>query len=409
MILSSKTSLKFANAGKQRQLAFIIDEYKRVVNCFVDILWPTEKVSVLLPKEITAQVETCLSARLLQCAGKQASAIVRGTRQKQSKRLWQINAFKKADQFKKARKLQVIYDSKKMSKPAIDAVNPELDSRFVKIDLYNHTSFDGWLHLSSLGNRLLLDLPFKKTKHLNKLIAMNGKMKAGVRLSKSESTLMVDVPLLTAKHKAKKVLGVDIGVNSCLSTFDGKKSEQSSKNVHGHDLNSIGTILARRKRGSKGFLRAQRHRTNYINWCMNKIDWRSTKILRIEKIRHLRFGKNTSRKLKHFTYKPILDRLKLVAAQYDVRVEEISPTYTSQRCSDCGWTRRSNRAGQQFTCTACGHSANADENAACNIQANLPAIGKKDRLLHKNRTGFYWHEASKEPIVPCVKEATVGS
>lgn len=52
------------------------------------------------------------------------------------------------------------------------------------------------------------------------------------------------------------------------------------------------------------------------------------------------------------------------------RVERTSAAYTSQRCSACGHTAPGNRKSQAvFLCVACGHRANADVNAACNIAA----------------------------------------
>jgi putative transposase len=52
------------------------------------------------------------------------------------------------------------------------------------------------------------------------------------------------------------------------------------------------------------------------------------------------------------------------------RVEKIPAAYTSQTCSVCGHTAAENRESQAvFRCRACGHEANADINAACNIAA----------------------------------------
>jgi putative transposase len=52
------------------------------------------------------------------------------------------------------------------------------------------------------------------------------------------------------------------------------------------------------------------------------------------------------------------------------RVEKISPTFTSQRCSACGHVAAQSRTSQsRFRCTACGFAAHADTNAALNIAA----------------------------------------
>jgi putative transposase len=48
----------------------------------------------------------------------------------------------------------------------------------------------------------------------------------------------------------------------------------------------------------------------------------------------------------------------------------VNPAYTSQRCSECGYIDSDNRESQSvFVCKACGHTDNADVNAAKNIEA----------------------------------------
>ena len=58
------------------------------------------------------------------------------------------------------------------------------------------------------------------------------------------------------------------------------------------------------------------------------------------------------------------------------RVEYVPAAYTSQRCYACGTVDREARESQAvFRCRACGHSANADVNAALNIAAGHAARG----------------------------------
>jgi putative transposase len=55
-------------------------------------------------------------------------------------------------------------------------------------------------------------------------------------------------------------------------------------------------------------------------------------------------------------------------------VVPVDPKHTSQRCSACGHTAPGNRPSQKlFQCLSCGHSENADVNAAKNI---LQALGR---------------------------------
>ena len=52
------------------------------------------------------------------------------------------------------------------------------------------------------------------------------------------------------------------------------------------------------------------------------------------------------------------------------RVEKVRAAYTSQRCSACGHVASESRKSQAvFRCVACGFTANADVNSACNIAA----------------------------------------
>lgn len=62
--------------------------------------------------------------------------------------------------------------------------------------------------------------------------------------------------------------------------------------------------------------------------------------------------------------------LQYKAAWSGVLLVAVPPAYTSQACSSCTHTAAENRKSQaRFECVACGHSENADRNAAKNILA----------------------------------------
>ena len=92
--------------------------------------------------------------------------------------------------------------------------------------------------------------------------------------------------------------------------------QKSKQDIHGWDLNKINERLSTRKKGSFGFKRTESHRTNYINAQLNHINWDEIKELRIENIKHLRRGKHTSRKLTHFIYGQIFNKLELRANEF---------------------------------------------------------------------------------------------
>lgn len=399
MIKSTKTTLKFSNKKKLDAVTTFVDEYRRVVSLFVDILWDMDDIKCLLDKELTDRVDTWLAARAIQCAGKQASGIVRGCRKKQSKRLFQINKFKKMGMFKKSRILKKIYDNVKLSKPNIQLVQPELDARFVQIDLENPTSFDGWLTLSSLGNKLKIVIPFKKTKHFKKMLEL-GTLKNGVRLSKESITLMFELndPLPITDGK---VVGIDIGLLTTLTCSDGQTIDADK---HGHTYSSICQKLSRKKKGSKNFQQTDKHRNNYIHWAINRLNLNGVKKVNLERIKHLRRGKKSSRLLSHWNYAELVGKLEEKLNDAGVQINKVSPTYTSQRCSRCGWTRKRNRKGKQFKCGQCSFECDSDLNGSLNISLDLPSIKKEERLQRKNIAGFFWNVVSEVPIVPHVKQ-----
>ena len=397
MIRSTKITLKYSNKGKRETLSDFIDEYKRVTAIFVDLLWDLEKISSKLDNSLTSQVKgSWLSARAIQAAGKQASGIVRGTRKKQNQTIWKIGDFKSKGEFKKARKLQVYFDKKLVSKPTLVSVQPELDSRFCEISLeQNSTSFDGWIKLRCLGNKLKIDVPFQRHKHFNEMLS-KGKIKAGIRLSKKNITLMFELPEVP-KRAEGFVIGVDIGI---LTTFSLSDNQVINTGNHGWTYNTICEKLSRQTKGSKNFEQTVKHRSNYIHEMVNKIDLTGIKQVNRERIVGLRKGCNSSRKLKHFNYAEIFEVLDNRLISEGVLSNKVSPTYTSQRCSACGWVLKANRAGKRFKCKSCSFELDADLNASRNISLYLPAISKEERLKQANRKGFYWNVLSEEFIVP---------
>ena len=319
LILSSKCSLKFCNLGKLSNLKKFITEYKNVVSKVIDILWDEEKIHSLVSKQYTSKISSWISARAIQCAAKQAAGIVKGVKSKQSKRLYQINKFLKEGEFKKAKKLKSIYDSAKISKPKIDNIECELDERFVKINITKINHFDIWVTLSSLGDKIKIHIPVQNHKHLKKMLEV-GVIKKGVRVSCKEICFNFDVE--PRKNNSKNILGLDIGKKSAISCSD---SSVINKCPHGHDFESICKKLTRRKKGSKNFKKAQKHRSNYLRYVVNKINLNDIGQVNREDIKNLRKFKNVSRAMKHWNYSELFDVLDLRLEKAGVLLNKINP------------------------------------------------------------------------------------
>lgn len=403
IIKSSKLSIKFANSNKKKFLSSFVDNYQQLVKQYVDIFWEMDKVPLFLSKEITESISTNLSARIQQCAGKQASGIVRGTRKKQEQRLWRIKKLYDEGKNKQARKLESIYKKKIISKPEISNLECELDERFIKQDFSNDTSFDGWITISSIGNHQKIIIPVKRTKHFNELKRRSNSLLKGIRLSKDKITFNFKIEKPEIKLIGSTI-GIDVGHCNVISCSDGF---QTIENNHGYNLSTITKVLSGKKKGSRAFKKTQHHRKNYIHWCINQLNLSNVKEVRLENIKNLRKGRRTSRLLSHWTYTEIFEKLESYCSDAGVQIKKVNPTYTSQRCSCCGRVRKANRKGKQFICDSCGYTQDSDLNASLNISFELPQISKEVRLLNLNRKGFFWLESGfyldslgLEPIVP---------
>lgn len=89
------------------------------------------------------------------------------------------------------------------------------------------------------------------------------------------------------------------------------------------------------------------------------------------------------------------------AERYGRELRLVNPAFTSQCCSCCGHTEKSNRKTQaDFCCVQCGHSENADTNAAKNVLAaglaESPERGQAKRTAESQRQ-------------PCVKSQAAGN
>jgi transposase len=197
------------------------------------------------------------------------------------------------------------------------------------------------------------------------------------------------------KEETKKegvLVGIDTGINACYTmsnNYPDQENRQSGKDVHGHDLHSITTKLARKKNGSKAFERAKEHQKNYIHWTINKINFDGVKSVNIEKISNYRKGKRTSRLLNFFPHRFVEECLKDKCKLQGVLVSDSSSAFRSQRCSKCGYVDPMNRKGKNFRCKHCSFHTDADCNASDNHEIELPSANFI-RFLPRRPRKFFW-------------------
>lgn len=91
-------------------------------------------------------------------------------------------------------------------------------------------------------------------------------------------------------------------------------------------------------------------------------------------------GRESQRRLHAWSFAQLRGFLAYKAEGKGCQVVGIDPRHTSQACSRCGYTHRSNRRSQSlFLCRECGFQLNADLNAARNIAGkHLAGVGIPD-------------------------------
>lgn len=382
MIRTSKISSYLTNIHKKQRLIEFIDDYKQVVQEFIDLLWNQLNDKYECPKFVstTDYHHPALSQRAIKCASTQACSMVKAATEQKRKLIWTI------EQLSKNPNNDVSVLKEKLEK--IKVVKPSLPYKFkcelnsICCDLLQRNGI-WFIQLKSIGKKFdKIRIPIKPHRQTLKWKKI-GKVKNSFLVSENFVDIRFEV-----ENKLKtegRTVGLDQGIVTCVSLSDGQVSVE---NEHGWNLSKILNKLSKKVKGSKGFRRVQELRKNYVNWSINQLNFKDIKQVNVEKLKNVRKGKRTNRFLSGWTYAAILDKLKRRCEEQKVFVKEQCCVYRSQRCSSCGLVLKGQRRGKLFSCR-CGYCNDADLNASLNHEIDLPSL---DFLRHLglNRSGFYW-------------------
>ena len=86
-----------------------------------------------------------------------------------------------------------------------------------------------------------------------------------------------------------------------------------------------------------------------------------------ENLAHIRENIANGSKFQQWAYAKFVELVEYKVESMELFVDFVNPAYTSQRCSQCGFTHEDNRDDKQFECQDCEYEVNADYNAAKNI------------------------------------------
>ena len=99
---------------------------------------------------------------------------------------------------------------------------------------------------------------------------------------------------------------------------------------------------------------------------------------------------NYNRKVKFLGLSSLKNEVEHIARKYGIALSTVQASYTSKMCPVCGCIEDENRPEQEtFCCVECGHSANADFNAAVNIRNRVGEAVLRNGLLKQLDNGAY--------------------
>ena len=182
-------------------------------------------------------------------------------------------------------------------------------------------------------------------------------------------------------------VGVDVGTTWFAITSDGEFVENPRHfKTAMKKLRVAQRSLSRKKRGSgsrkkvkaqvaKIHRKVSRQRLDFHHKTATKLI-RENDLVAHEDLNVSGMGKsNLARSIHDVGWSQFFSLLSQKAASAARTVIRVDPRYTSQACHQCGHTCKANRVSQsRFVCVNCGHSDNADVNAARNILARAEPL-----------------------------------
>lgn len=336
---STRCSLKYATAAKKAAIDRVLAEYGRVVNCFISQFWLDCPSKDKLLKPVVDSVPSWFSARLRKVAAREAIDMVKAVKER---------------------------NGEKAVKPVHRGQRMCLSSTIAEFTAAKHTSFDSWLRLTCVGDKISLSLPIKKHKHFNALQERGRRLNAYI-VTRDYVQFCFEVET-GPKQPAERCVGVDTGINALATLSTGEQL--------GTDIKACIERVKRCKHGSKG----QRRATNALRQRMDEVakEVVSTASLVVaENLKNItkntkrRLVKNMRRSIGRWNVRYWLETLQRKCEDNRVGFRTVSPYKTSQTCSSCGYADRRNRSGELFRCLECGFEANADVQASRNILARF--------------------------------------
>jgi len=196
-----------------------------------------------------------------------------------------------------------------------------------------------------------------------------------------------------------KEVGIDVGINSLITTSDGEKVENPCwYREEQKKLRVLQRRVSRRKKGGRNRRKAvkalqrqheriKNKRKDYLNKLAHRLIVENDRIaLEDLRIRNMVHNRHLSKSILDAGWNYLAQRLVAKAAEAGRTVCFVEPAYTSKTCSACGGIFENLTLADRWVDCACGASLDRDHNAALNI------LGRGQRLW-----GETWSAATSVP------------
>jgi len=180
--------------------------------------------------------------------------------------------------------------------------------------------------------------------------------------------------------KHRTVLGVDLNVDGSLAVTSTGSFIGNADEINHRRREFEKTRGSMQQAGTRSaHLSIQSMKDREHRWMQDKLHRASNQILeeaREHECTHIAFENLTdirkrmvgAKRFHAWTFRRLFQYVEYKAEMFGIEVPQVSPAYTSQRCSSCGFTHEDNRRSKhRFVCQKCEYELNADYNASKNI------------------------------------------
>jgi putative transposase len=184
--------------------------------------------------------------------------------------------------------------------------------------------------------------------------------------------------------KHRTVLGVDLNVDGSLAVTSTGAFIGNADEVNHRRREFEKTRGSMQQTGTRSaHLSIQSMKDREHRWMQDELHRASNQILEqardhgcthiaFEDLTDIRNRMGGAKRFHAWAFRRLYQYVEYKAKMIGVEVEQVSPAYTSRRCSSCGFTHESNRRSKhQFVCQKCEYELNADYNASKNIARKL--------------------------------------